>query len=63
MERREKDDLPFTPIILTVYVTNFYAIFVEKSYSLLDMEIGQKYKLKILIQHEFGLIFSESILN
>ena len=60
VDRKEKLDTPFIPQVLTIYVTNFYSVYIEKSYTLLDMEIGQKYKLKVKIQHEFGLIFSES---
>lgn len=60
IDKREKDDYPITPVVLPIYVTEFYSVFVDKSYSLLDMEIGQRITLKIMIQHEYGLMFAES---
>jgi hypothetical protein len=60
IERREKEDMPFTPLVLTVSVSNFYSVYVDKSYSLLDMEISQKYRLSVKIQHEYGMMFAES---
>jgi hypothetical protein len=61
IDKREKEDYPFTPVVLPIFVTDFYSVFVDKSYTLFDMEIGQRVILKIMIQHEYGLMFAESI--
>jgi len=42
-------------------VSDFYSIFVEKSYQLIDMEIGQEIELALAIQHEYGLVFASGI--
>ena len=59
----EKDNKPFTPVILPIYVTDFYSIFVEKSYTLFDMELSQTMTLRVITQHEYGLQFAESKFN
>ena len=59
INQREKDNMPFIPVVLPVYVTDFHSLFVEKSYRLIDMEIGQIVNLKIIIQHEYGILFAD----
>ena len=37
------------PIILPIFVSQFYSIFIEKTYTIIDMEIDQEMLLKIII--------------
>ena len=60
IERKEKSNRPFIPVILNIYVVEFYSIFVEKSFQLIDIEVGKQEEFKIYLQHEFGLLFAES---
>ena len=47
------------PVILPVLINDFYSIFVEKTHMILNMEVEQNLILKIVIQHEYGIIFAE----
>lgn len=60
IEKKVIDNKPFMPLVLPVYVVEFYSIFVERSYQTIDTEIGQSITLKVLLQHEYGLLFAES---
>lgn len=61
IEKKEIDNKPFMPLVLPVYVTEFFSVFVERSYQTIDMEVGHTVHLKVLLQHEYGLLFAESI--
>jgi hypothetical protein len=63
IEKKEIDNKPFMPLVLPIYVAEFYSIFVERSYQTIDTEVGQSITLKVLLQHEYGLLFAESNLN
>ena len=54
-----KDGTPSLPTLLVVYVSDFYAIFIEKSFNLIDMQIGQEMYLKVRIQHDTGIAFAD----
>ena len=54
-----KDGTPSLPTLLVVYVSDFYAIFIEKSFNLIDMQIGQEMFLKVRIQHDTGIAFAD----
>ena len=47
------------PVILPILVSEFYSIFIEKTHTIIDMEVGQEMLLKIIIQHYNGLLFAE----
>ena len=47
------------PVILPVLVNDFYSIFIEKTHTIIDMEVGQDILLKIIIQHYHGLLFAD----
>ena len=47
------------PVILPILVCEFYSIFIEKTHTIIDMEVGQEMLLKIIIQHYNGLLFAE----
>ena len=47
------------PVILPILVSEFYSIFIEKTHTIIDMEVGQEILLKIIIQHYNGLLFAE----
>jgi len=47
------------PVILPVLINDFYSIFVEKTHMILNMEVEENLILKIVIQHEYGIIFAE----
>ena len=59
INQKEKDNMPFIPVVLPVFVTEFHSLFLDKSYQLIDMEIGQVVKLKVIMQHEYGILFAE----
>jgi hypothetical protein len=59
IEKKENDNMPFLPILLPIYITEFYSIFVERSYRMIDAEVGQSFDLKVLLQHEYGILFAE----
>ncbi len=63
IEKKEIDNKPFMPLVLPIYVVEFYSLFVERSYQIIDTEIGQSITLKVLLQHEYGLLFAESKIN
>ena len=44
------------PIILPIFVSEFYSIFIEKTHSII---IDQEMQLKIIIQHYYGILFVE----
>ena len=48
-------------IILPIFVSEFYSIFIEKTNTIIDMEIGQEMLLKIIIQHYYGILFAEKL--
>jgi hypothetical protein len=47
------------PVILPILVNDFYSIFIEKTHTIIDMEVGQEMLLKIIIQHYNGLLFAD----
>ena len=47
------------PVILPILVSEFYSIFIEKTHTIIDMEVGQEMLLKIIIQHYNGVLFAE----
>ena len=47
------------PVILPILVNDFYSIFIEKTHTIIDMEVGQDMLLKIIIQHYYGLLFAD----
>ena len=47
------------PVILPILINDFYSIFIEKTHSILDMEVDQDLVLKIIIQHEYGILFAD----
>ena len=47
------------PVILPILVNDFYSIFIEKTHTIIDMEVGQDILLKIIIQHYHGLLFAD----
>ena len=47
------------PVILPILVNDFYSIFIEKTHTIIDMEVGQEMLLKVIIQHYHGLLFAE----
>lgn len=61
IEQYEKDNSPFVPVILSIYVCEFYSFFIEKSYELLDVDVGEEIILRIILQHEYGLLYPENI--
>lgn len=61
INNNSNSNTPFIPTILSVFITNFHSLFVEKSYQLLNIDIGQTQELKIILQHEFGLLFADNI--
>jgi len=63
IEKKEIDNKPFMPLVLPIYVVQFSSLFVDRSYQTINTEIGQSITLKILLQHEFGLLFAESTYN
>jgi len=60
IEKKEIDNKPFMPLVLPIYVVEYYSIFVERSYQTIDTEVGQSITLKIILQHEYGILFAES---
>ena len=40
-------------------MSEFYSIFIEKTHTIIDMEVGQEMILKIILQHYNGIIFAE----
>ena len=54
-----KDGIATLPTLLVVYVSDFYSIFVERSFNLIDMQIGQEMFLKVRIQHDSGIAFAD----
>jgi hypothetical protein len=52
-----KDNI--VPVILPIMVSEFYSIFIEKTHTIIDMEVGQEMLLKIIIQHYNGILFAE----
>jgi hypothetical protein len=62
IEKNEKvSNRPYVPVVVPVWVTDFYSLFIEKSHQLIDMEIGQIALHKIILQHEYGLLFAERL--
>lgn len=61
IEQKYKTEAPFVPVILSVYVTDFYSIFIDRSFVLLDIDVGQEQDLKVILQHEFGLLFATKL--
>jgi hypothetical protein len=62
IEKNEKvSNRPYVPVVIPVWVTDFYSLFIEKSHQLIDMEIGQIALHKIVLQHEYGLAFAERL--
>jgi hypothetical protein len=59
INQRDKENPAFIPVVVPVFVTDYYSLFAERSYQLIDMEIGQEVTLKILLQHEYGLLFAD----
>lgn len=59
IEKKENDNMPFMPLLLPIFVTEFYSIFIERSYRMIDAEVGQSFDLKVLLQHEYGILFAE----
>lgn len=59
INQRDKENPAFIPVVVPVFVTDFYSLFAERSYQLIDMEIGQEVTLKILLQHEYGILFAD----
>ncbi len=49
------------PIILLIFVSEFYSIFIEKIHTIIDMEIGKEMLFKIIIQHYYGILFAENL--
>ena len=47
------------PVILPILVNEFHSIFIEKTHTIIDMEVGQEILLKIIIQHYNGVLFAE----
>ena len=47
------------PVILPILINDFYSIFIEKTHTIIDMEVGQDILLKIIIQHYHGLLFAD----
>ena len=47
------------PVILPILVSEFHSIFIEKTHTIIDMEVGQEMILKIILQHYNGIIFAE----
>ena len=47
------------PVILPIMVNDFYSIFIEKTHTIIDMEVGQDMLLKVIIQHYYGLLFAD----
>ena len=56
-QKNNKDNS--VPVILPILVNDFYSIFVEKTHTIIDMEVGQDMLLKIIIQHYYGLLFAD----
>ena len=52
-----KDNI--VPVILPIMVSEFYSIFIEKTHTIIDMEVGQEMLLKVIIQHYNGILFAE----
>ena len=55
----QKNNDNSVPVILPILVNDFYSIFIEKTDTIIDMEVGQDILLKIIIQHYYGLLFAE----
>ena len=49
------------PTTLAVYVSDYRAIFVEKSHDLIDLQMNQEIQLKINIQHDNGYSFANEL--
>ncbi|MCQ2816687.1 MAG: hypothetical protein MJ252_05400 [archaeon] len=47
------------PLPLSIYVSEFHSIFIERTDQLVEVEIGQELLLKVIIQHETGILFAE----
>ena len=47
------------PVILPILVNEFYSIFIEKTHTIIDMEVGQEMILKVIMQHYNGALFAE----
>ena len=47
------------PVILPILVNDFYSIFIEKTHTIIDMEVGQEILLKVIIQHYNGMLFAD----
>jgi len=60
IEKKEIDNMPFMPLVLPIYIVEFNSIFIERSYQTIETEVGQSITLKVLLQHEYGLLFAES---
>jgi hypothetical protein len=62
IDRNDKvSNRPYVPVVVSVWVTDFYSLFIEKSHQLIDMEMGQIAIHKIVLQHEYGLLFAERL--
>ena len=47
------------PVILPILINDFYSIFIEKTHTIIDMEVGQEMLLKVIMQHYHGLLFAD----
>ena len=47
------------PVTLPIFVSNFHNIFIEKTHTIIDMEVSQELILKVILQHYHGLLFAE----
>ena len=47
------------PVTLPIFVSNFHNIFIEKTHTIIDMEVSQELILKVILQHYYGLLFAE----
>lgn len=61
IDQKYKTEAPFVPVVLSIYVTEFYSIFIDRSFVLLDIDVGQEQDLKVILQHEFGLLFASKL--
>lgn len=46
------------PVVLSLFVTEFYSIFINQSYRLMYIDEGDELQLDIILQHKYGLIFA-----
>lgn len=46
-----------------MFITNYHSIFAQRSYELILMEAGKVKDLKLVLQHESGLLFAEGYDN